>query len=147
MSNLSKIGQELFSDENDPTSSAYRRVLVRPRINFWRIAVGTLAPLLVLGLYFFALNELNMINLISVSAGVIALAIYIGLSFKSAVICCVMLYQRFAPERIRKKCRFEPSCSQYMILAVEKYGVCKGIAKGVDRLKRCNLSDGGFDMP
>ena len=45
------------------------------------------------------------------------------------------------------KCRFEPSCSQYMILSLQKYGLWKGLAKGIDRLKRCRAKDGGFDEP
>ncbi|MBR5314328.1 MAG: membrane protein insertion efficiency factor YidD [Clostridia bacterium] len=66
---------------------------------------------------------------------------------KRILICLVQMYQRFAPDSIRKKCRFEPSCSQYMILSLKKYGLWKGLAKGIDRLKRCNTQDGGFDYP
>ena len=35
-------------------------------------------------------------------------------------------------------CRMEPSCSEYMILAVEKYGVMRGIIKGIGRIFRCH---------
>ncbi|MBE6586778.1 MAG: membrane protein insertion efficiency factor YidD [Ruminococcaceae bacterium] len=66
---------------------------------------------------------------------------------KRVVICSVHIYQRYAPDSIRNKCRFEPSCSEYMILAIEKYGLFKGVIKGIDRLKRCNTNDGGFDYP
>ena len=78
---------------------------------------------------------------------VVALTIYFVLTLKKAVICAVKIYQRFAPDSLRNKCRFEPSCSEYMILAVEKYGVIKGVIKGIDRLKRCNVDGGGFDYP
>jgi putative membrane protein insertion efficiency factor len=45
-------------------------------------------------------------------------------------------------------CRFEPSCSAYMILAVEKHGAVKGFFKGVWRIIRCNpFSKGGEDVP
>ena len=51
----------------------------------------------------------------------------------------------------RMKCRFEPSCSQYMILAIEKYGVIKGVLNGIKRLSKCNNRGdgmrGGFDYP
>ena len=47
-----------------------------------------------------------------------------------------------------KMCRFEPSCSEYMILAVEKYGGVKGLCMGIWRILRCNpLCKGGADYP
>ena len=45
-------------------------------------------------------------------------------------------------------CRFEPSCSHYFILAVQKYGPLRGACKGVGRICRCNpWNPGGFDPP
>lgn len=35
-------------------------------------------------------------------------------------------------------CRFQPSCSQYMIEAVEKYGAFRGGWLGLKRLLRCH---------
>jgi putative membrane protein insertion efficiency factor len=60
----------------------------------------------------------------------------IGLLFvsKKAVIGLVRLYQHYAPERIRRKCIFKPTCSEYMILAIEKYGLLKGLYKGINRM-------------
>lgn len=44
------------------------------------------------------------------------------------------------------QCRFEPSCSQYMIDAVELRGPIVGLALGVWRLLRCNpFNAGGYD--
>ena len=46
------------------------------------------------------------------------------------------------------RCRFHPSCSQYFIEAVRKYGAVRGTAKGLWRLARCHpLNPGGFDPP
>lgn len=57
---------------------------------------------------------------------------------KKAVIGAVRLYQRYAPEEVRRKCLFKPTCSEYTILAVKKYGVIKGLYKAWDRLfRRC----------
>ncbi|MGL1930765.1 MAG: membrane protein insertion efficiency factor YidD [Desulfotalea sp.] len=43
-------------------------------------------------------------------------------------------------------CRFTPSCSEYMILAVEKHGVIRGLALGLWRILRCHpFSRGGYD--
>ena len=45
-------------------------------------------------------------------------------------------------------CRFEPSCSEYFIQAVRKYGPVRGACKGVARICRCNpWHPGGYDPP
>jgi putative component of membrane protein insertase Oxa1/YidC/SpoIIIJ protein YidD len=53
---------------------------------------------------------------------------------KKAIIGLVRLYQHYAPERIRRKCIFKPTCSEYMILALEKHGLIKGFYKGIYRM-------------
>ena len=60
----------------------------------------------------------------------------------------VRLYQIFLSPLLGRQCRFEPSCSRYFILAVEKYGAVRGGALGLWRLLRCNpLCQGGMDPP
>ncbi|HEV2962098.1 MAG TPA: membrane protein insertion efficiency factor YidD [Candidatus Angelobacter sp.] len=66
---------------------------------------------------------------------------------KQAVISLVHLYQRVAPDRVRNSCRFEPSCSNFAVMAIEKYGVVVGFVKTLDRLRRCRPPHGGFDVP
>lgn len=45
-------------------------------------------------------------------------------------------------------CRFQPTCSDYGIIALNKYGVLKGGAKAVYRICRCNpWNAGGLDLP
>ena len=47
----------------------------------------------------------------------------------------------------RHGCRFYPSCSEYCVQAIEKYGVFKGVLKGIKRILRCNpFSEGGIDI-
>lgn len=84
-------------------------------------------------------------NIAMVTAAV--LMVYILLAIKRMFICAIKLYQKYAPDSLRNKCRFEPSCSEYMILAIEKYGLLKGLQKGICRLKRCNIDGGGYDFP
>jgi len=44
------------------------------------------------------------------------------------------------------QCRFHPSCSQYMIDAVRRYGPVRGLWRGVKRIGRCHpWSAGGID--
>ena len=66
----------------------------------------------------------------------------------AALIAFVRLYQLTLSPFIGRQCRFQPTCSQYMILAVEKYGAVRGGIKGVWRILRCNpFCRGGCDPP
>ena len=71
---------------------------------------------------------------------------YMSFIAKRTVIWLVHLYQNLAPDEVRLKCCFEPSCSEYMILAVQKYGVIRGVYKGIHRLLRCG-NEHGIDYP
>ena len=43
-------------------------------------------------------------------------------------------------------CRYHPTCSEYMMEAIERHGVMRGAGKGVARLLRCHpFREGGFD--
>jgi putative component of membrane protein insertase Oxa1/YidC/SpoIIIJ protein YidD len=81
----------------------------------------------------FAKYAMKPILLISILFSIYML---FGLSLfsKKAIIGLVKLYQHYAPERIRRKCLFKPTCSEYMILALEKYGLIKGLYKSIYRL-------------
>jgi len=66
----------------------------------------------------------------------------------TAVIAAVRGYQLLVSPWIGPCCRFQPSCSRYMIAAVEKYGCLRGVAKGVARIARCHpWHPGGWDPP
>ena len=145
--NLDEIGKELFGDEQDPRSSTYIRKLNRPSINWIRIVLYLLIPFFVLASIVVGLKCCGLSPIASIAIAAIILIVYIILTLKRAIICMIKIYQRYAPDSLRNKCRFEPSCSEYMILAIEKYGVLSGVKKGINRLKRCNIDDGGFDFP
>lgn len=59
----------------------------------------------------------------------------------------ILLYQYLAPVKIRNGRRFEPSCSNYAILALRKYGFLRGWKMAFNRLKRCKYPNGGVDHP
>jgi putative membrane protein insertion efficiency factor len=64
------------------------------------------------------------------------------------VIALVRLYQFALSPIFGRQCRFHPTCSQYMILAVEKYGVLRGVPRGIWRICRCHpWGKGGEDWP
>lgn len=67
---------------------------------------------------------------------------------KKILIACIKFYQKHISPLKGSCCRFYPTCSQYAIMAIEKYGVCKGVLKAILRIIRCNpLNDGGIDYP
>ncbi|MEO0145126.1 MAG: membrane protein insertion efficiency factor YidD [candidate division WOR-3 bacterium] len=67
---------------------------------------------------------------------------------KNLFISLIKGYQLFISPILPSSCRFYPTCSNYMILAIEKYGVLKGFIKGIFRILRCNpFSKGGIDYP
>lgn len=147
LQNLNEIGKDLFSDEQDPRSSNYVRILKRPQISWFRIILYFLIPAIVITALIIALKHFSVSTTMTVILAITIFTVYIILTLKRAIICAVKIYQRYAPDSVRNKCRFEPSCSEYMILAIEKYGLLKGVKKGINRLKRCNVNDGGFDYP
>lgn len=66
---------------------------------------------------------------------------------EKGLIAIIQLYQKLAPEKVRSRCRFEPSCSNYAAMAIEKYGAWKGLHMTVQRLGRCRPPHGGEDYP
>jgi putative membrane protein insertion efficiency factor len=127
-----------------------KRELIRPNTNIMRalryiIAFLGIDILVILicaypVVYFyqtgiFPKSEL-MNNPITILAVIFLIITLIGLLVvsKKAIIGLIRLYQHYAPERIRRKCIFKPTCSEYMILALEKHGLIKGLYKGIYRM-------------
>ncbi len=66
--------------------------------------------------------------------------------FKQSAIAIVQFYRYFVSPILPPSCRFEPSCSQYMIEAIERHGVIKGSWLGIKRISRCHPGcEGGYD--
>ena len=68
---------------------------------------------------------------------------------KKFLIAMIRFYQRrISGLKTKPTCRFYPTCSQYAVLAIEKYGVCRGLLKAAWRILRCNpFGKGGLDYP
>lgn len=68
---------------------------------------------------------------------------------KKVIIFLLKLYKKTISPIISAcgiHCKFYPTCSEYTMQAVEKYGVIKGSFLGVKRILKCNpFSKGGYD--
>ena len=65
---------------------------------------------------------------------------------KKVVIICIKFYRKFISPLKRPSCRFYPTCSQYTLEAVEKYGALKGGFMGIKRILKCHpYNKGGYD--
>jgi putative membrane protein insertion efficiency factor len=70
----------------------------------------------------------------------------VGDTMRKAVIASLRFYKRFLSPYLPSACRYQPTCSEYMLEAVSKYGVPRGVSLGIRRLLRCHpFRQGGFD--
>ena len=58
----------------------------------------------------------------------------------------IRLYQRLFSPLFGQRCRYYPSCSEYAVQAIQRFGILRGAVLAGWRLLRCNpWSRGGFD--
>ena len=65
----------------------------------------------------------------------------------AATLCCLIrVYQKTLRHAVGTCCRFEPSCSNYMLEAIRIHGVGYGVFLGLRRVLRCHpWNPGGYD--
>lgn len=64
------------------------------------------------------------------------------------LIAAARAYQLTLSPLLGRTCRFYPSCSEYFIRSVRRYGAVRGAARGIWRLLRCHpFHPGGYDPP
>lgn len=62
------------------------------------------------------------------------------------VTMAIRFYQRFISPMTPPSCRFQPTCSQYALTSIERYGLIKGGWMGLKRVGRCHpWNPGGHD--
>ncbi len=65
---------------------------------------------------------------------------------KRAALALIRLYQRRVSPLLPDSCIYIPTCSQYCLEAIERYGVLRGSWLGLKRIVRCHpLHAGGYD--
>ncbi len=68
--------------------------------------------------------------------------------FSNALIKAIKFYQYYISPLHRPSCRFYPTCSNYSIEAIKKFGPFQGTIMSVYRVLRCGpWSAGGYDPP
>lgn len=127
------------------------QIITRPKVSLLKGLIPIF--LLVISYLFLLINSGSISSALSIKKvtsmlliSIIFLIICIIFT-KKFLIWMILIYQRYAPEKVRKLCCFEPSCSEYMKLAIMKYGVIRGVYKGYNRLLRCHWPNGGIDYP
>jgi putative membrane protein insertion efficiency factor len=54
------------------------------------------------------------------------------------VIFLVRVYQYALSPYFPNSCRYQPTCSQYMVEAIQEWGVLRGVGLGLNRICRCH---------
>lgn len=65
---------------------------------------------------------------------------------RALIVAILRIYKRWLSPVLPSACRFHPTCSEYMMQAVETHGAARGVWMGVKRLAKCHpFHEGGFD--
>ncbi|MFV0981822.1 membrane protein insertion efficiency factor YidD [Latilactobacillus sp. 5-91] len=65
---------------------------------------------------------------------------------RKILIALVRFYQTGISPFLPPSCRYYPTCSSYMIQAIQKHGAIKGLIMGIGRILRCHpFVKGGYD--
>ena len=68
-------------------------------------------------------------------------------ALRGILVAPIRLYQRTISPALPSRCKYHPSCSEYAVQAVRRYGVLRGVVLAGWRLLRCNpWSHGGVDF-
>jgi len=65
---------------------------------------------------------------------------------KKLLLAIISIYKYAVSPLLPSGCRFTPTCSEYAMDAIRKYGAMKGSALAARRILKCNpFHEGGFD--
>ena len=68
-------------------------------------------------------------------------------ALRALLVAPIRLYQRVISPAIPQRCRYYPSCSDYAVQAIRRFGILRGTVLAAWRLLRCNpWSHGGVDL-
>ncbi len=139
---------------NDPivnAQTAPELKLYRPKISYLRASMFIIAHVAVseiaISIWLLVNNTLTYTAFFEYQKYLLLLVfVLFMLTLKYTLIWFIRLYQKYAKSETRLRCNMTPSCSEYSILALKKYGVIRGIPKMIGRFKRCGFP-GEIDYP
>lgn len=161
--------EEMPSQFEQDISEAYvcNRQINRPDLNIWKaikkvtvITLVTVLLALILNYVFYTISLFTHLPIeiqkfksdnpklffLFFTAGFGFLAFLMFL--RKILIGLVELYQHYASEDVRRRCLFKPTCSEYTILTMKKYGVIIGLYKAYNRIfKKCRGNIYRIDYP
>lgn len=71
---------------------------------------------------------------------------FLSYFFRKLVLSLLQFYKKAISPYLPHACRFTPTCSEYMMQAIQIHGLIKGLYLGIKRLLRCNPWGGhGYD--
>ena len=143
---------EITSEESELVFNyVMKRPLFRPNITLKTMILSTL----VFSIIALIISMLAYVILLTFEVYISKLFCYILvclilflISSKKICINAIKLYQHYAPEKIRRKCMLKPTCSEYAIIVLQKYGVVIGSFRILKRLfHTCKSSVYFIDEP
>ncbi|MBR7553158.1 membrane protein insertion efficiency factor YidD [Allobacillus sp. GCM10007491] len=65
---------------------------------------------------------------------------------KHLLISLVKLYRKWISPLLGPSCRFQPTCSEFSLTAIQRFGAFKGLYLSIKRILKCHpFHPGGFD--
>ena len=65
---------------------------------------------------------------------------------KTLLLIILRFYKRYISPMLGQNCRFSPTCSEYALVAIDRYGALKGTGLALKRIGRCHpFHPGGID--
>ena len=141
MYNRKQMDNKFPSSEEQEFVKQYvlERPLCRPSITYKKVALW-IVIIISVSIGFSILSHKLLLYVLgfflpSILYYIIFFLIEFLLLLKPIAITAIRLYQHYAPEKIRRRCLLKPTCSEYAILAIKKYGTLVGTIKTWRRLK------------
>lgn len=141
------------------------RKIPRPKFNIWKSMKNVILALIImfsfsilLNIYFHNNNNLLPLEYQQLQIEnpklffwvLFLFVFFIGvlILMRRILIGIIRLYQHYASEEVRRRCLFKPTCSEYTIMALQKYGVMVGLYRSYIRLfKKCRGNIYRIDYP
>ena len=138
-----KVSDSMWVPESSESDMSERDELdmkrySKPKIYVSGCIINILFPMLCIGIFVYVFKMIYEYSYIQMIVLYISFCLlYLFIRVKDIAIFAIKIYQNKAPMSIRGACNFTPTCSDYMILSIQKYGLIIGVIKGLNRIKRC----------